>query len=755
METSPKKSITSKEENEYPEKDEIPPDSDIKNQYKEKLEEKDKEKIDENVIKKKKENNQKYNENKSNQGIQFKENKGKIKKIKVIKINQKVINEKINENQIYNGEMQKSNQIIIDDNQNTINQKNNIYPLNQINQKFVSSQQGQGYQYLQNQEYQNVATNQLYQNNQEYQYTQQYQENPYYSGMQSGEVLKTIKVDDNSQYIIGKPYIVIKGGENPIYQMLQPSLEYQILQHFESNINNKKRNIEGNQKKIHKIIKIEHEPSYENQEINYVTTNHQKYQHQINNQMKETKINQVHYEPNNEIDNINYNYQKNNINYNYQKIENQVTNKYNNNFNPMVQFRKGIHKISAKKTENKIIKKKNSQPKDNISKTSIQSKSLKNSFFNKRFKKKPIFNQKLVSFKSISRNRLDLDSNLDKKNLTEYIEIPREEYEAHSNVGTIFLESGMETGKYKFKGKVENLKEKDILPENVKLSEEEILNEIKRRSTKGKNITKKFEILEKYFSLTDLDRNLMSQNELEMYEKEIGRIYGANKRNISEIIHSRHQSQPEFKTKLKYKNGGMRAFDENIKNKEINFQMYRNLSLTPMDNYSKYLFEQINKIRIDPLSFIGVIEDAKANIIKHRYGGYIYSGKIKIALAEGETAFDEAIEYLKNTESMGKLEFLPQLTVELPKNEREIKDKDDLRLKVEEMIINGINIKSYWRDLIRDPEISFLLMIVDDNGMNKGKKRRDILNPNIKYIGISSIEINNKFVCYITLSSKL
>ena len=744
METSPKKSLTSKEENEYPEKDEIPPDSDIKNQYKEKFEEKNKEQIDENVKKNKKENNQKYNENKSNQEIQFKDNKGTIKKIKVIKINQKEINEKNNEIQIYNEEKQKSNQIIIDDNQNIINQKNNIYPINQINQEYILSQEDQ---YLQNQEYQNAVPNQLYQNNQEYQYTQQFQENPYYLGMQSGEVLKTIKVGDNSQYIIGKPYIVIKGGENPIYQMLQPSLEYQILQHFESNINNKKRQIEGNQKKIHKIIKIEHVPSYENQEIKYATTNHQKYQYQINNQMKETKINQVQYEPNNEI---------NNINYNYQKIENQVTNKYNNNFNPMAQFRKGIHKISSKKTENKkIIKKKNSQPKDNISKTNIQSKTLKNSFFSKRFKKKPIINQKLVSFKSISRNRLDLDSNFDKKNLTEYIEIPREEYEAHSNVGTIFLERGMETGKYKFKGKEENLKEKDILPEKVNLSEEEILNEIKIRSTTGKSITKKFEILEKYFSLTDLDRNLMSQNELEAYEKEIRRIYGANKKKLSEIIHSRHQSQPEFKNKLKNKNEKIQTFDKNIKNKKINFQMYSDLSLTPMDNYSKYIFEQINKIRIDPQSFIGVIEDAKANIIRHRYGGYIYSGKIKIALAEGETVFDEAIEYLKNTESMGKLEFCPQLTVELPKNEREIKDKDDLRLKVEEMIINGINIKSYWRDLIKDPEISFLLMIVDDNGTNKGKKRRDILNPNIKYIGISSIEINNKFVCYITLSSKL
>ena len=104
---------------------------------------------------------------------------------------------------------------------------------------------------------------------------------------------------------------------------------------------------------------------------------------------------------------------------------------------------------------------------------------------------------------------------------------------------------------------------------------------------------------------------------------------------------------------------------------------------------------------------------------------------------------------------MGKLEFCPQLTVELPKNEKEIKDREDLRIKVENMINNGINIKSYWKDIIKDPEISFLLMIVDDNGMRKGMKRRDILNPDNKYIGISSIEINNNFVCYITLSPKL
>ena len=172
-----------------------------------------------------------------------------------------------------------------------------------------------------------------------------------------------------------------------------------------------------------------------------------------------------------------------------------------------------------------------------------------------------------------------------------------------------------------------------------------------------------------------------------------------------------------------------------------------------MDNYSKYLFEQINKIRSDPQSFIGLIEDAKDNIIKDRYGRIIYKGKIKIALSKGKPAFDEAIEFLKKIKPMKKLEFNHIISPKLPQNENEIKDKNDLKKKVENMINNGINIKSYWRDVIKDPEISFLLMIVDDNGVKSGKKRKDILNSSMKYIGISSVEINGKFVCYITLSS--
>ena len=183
-----------------------------------------------------------------------------------------------------------------------------------------------------------------------------------------------------------------------------------------------------------------------------------------------------------------------------------------------------------------------------------------------------------------------------------------------------------------------------------------------------------------------------------------------------------------------------------------NFRL-KNVISSPYDNYSKYLLEQINKVRSDPQSFIGIIEDAKNNIIKDKHGRLIYNGKIKIALTDGEAAFNNAINFLKNLQPMEKLEYNPYITVELPKTENELKYKNDLSLKVENMLNNGISVKSYWRDIIKDPEISFLMMMVDDNGVKSGMRRKDLMDPKMKYIGISSIEINGNFVCYITLSS--
>ena len=175
----------------------------------------------------------------------------------------------------------------------------------------------------------------------------------------------------------------------------------------------------------------------------------------------------------------------------------------------------------------------------------------------------------------------------------------------------------------------------------------------------------------------------------------------------------------------------------------------------PVDEFSLYIFNEINKIRSNPKDYIKIFIKAKENIITDSKNRLIYiKNNIKVALFRGVPAFDETIEYLKDIEKMNKLIFNKNLCVNLPKDENEIKDKNFLKNNILKMIKNGIKIKSYWRDIITDEETSFILMIVDDISNKSGEKRKDILNKNMKYIGINSIKINNRFACYIVLSNK-
>ena len=395
--------------------------------------------------------------------------------------------------------------------------------------------------------------------------------------------------------------------------------------------------------------------------------------------------------------------------------------------------------------ENKKKIKKNKEPKDSLSKMLVKSKGFENSknaeSSVRECKGKSIVKNipPLISFQKISLKKIkEPKAKSKRENFVDFVEIPREEYSKHVDTETIFFEEGMNTGQYTFRGKETILEQKNV-PKKIEITADEINEELTKRTNRKKEKKIKYEVMDKFFTLTEFERKIIKENEPQQNENE----EPLNNENIE----NNNNIEPKQEEAEKEKEEG--------KNQNQNNKYNINESNSPMDNYSKYLLEQINKLRIDPQSFIGVIEDAKANIVNSRFGGYTYNGKIKIALSEGEPAFDEAIEFLKTTESMEILEYSPSLTVKLPQNESEISDNNDLKIKVEEMVDNGINVKSYWRDVIRDPEISFLLMIVDDTGLRRGMKRKDILDPKMKYIGISSIEINGNFVCYITLSSKL
>ena len=191
---------------------------------------------------------------------------------------------------------------------------------------------------------------------------------------------------------------------------------------------------------------------------------------------------------------------------------------------------------------------------------------------------------------------------------------------------------------------------------------------------------------------------------------------------------------------------------ENMKNENYNQENIKNKELKPEDNFSLYIFEHINLLRENPQSFINLIEDSKKKITYDKKKRLVYKSNVKVALSKGEPAFDDAISVLKNTVPMNKLIYNPNMNIPLPISEEEIKDKNYLKNNVKLLLSNNVKIRTYWRDIINDPETSFILMIVDDSGNKAGNKRKDLLNPDMKYIGICSTMIGKNFVCYLCFS---
>ena len=194
--------------------------------------------------------------------------------------------------------------------------------------------------------------------------------------------------------------------------------------------------------------------------------------------------------------------------------------------------------------------------------------------------------------------------------------------------------------------------------------------------------------------------------------------------------------------------------NENQRDEEYN-EKINEVKNTKYADYPEKMLELINKIREDPASYADIIEDSIHNIIElddeEGKPKIVYKKKVKVALTRGEPAFREAAEILRNMESLPPLEFKNDICVPLPDNEDEIKDSSYLREQVN-ILRETTNIDVFFKDLIKLPEVSALLMIVDDGEKNAGRKRNAILNKNFKYIGINSKFIGKTFIAYFTFS---
>ena len=170
--------------------------------------------------------------------------------------------------------------------------------------------------------------------------------------------------------------------------------------------------------------------------------------------------------------------------------------------------------------------------------------------------------------------------------------------------------------------------------------------------------------------------------------------------------------------------------------------------------FSKFMFESINKIRANPQSFIMNLKNAINNIAYDKKGNLYYNGNIKVALSKGKLAFEEAISFLEKARPMKPLIYKKELCVDIPEKQKDFESGDYLRKIINKMVMKGISVRAFWRDIIKDPQINFLLVVVDDNFIRRGAKRKDILNPDMKYIGINSASMGDNFVCYTVLSDE-
>lgn len=199
---------------------------------------------------------------------------------------------------------------------------------------------------------------------------------------------------------------------------------------------------------------------------------------------------------------------------------------------------------------------------------------------------------------------------------------------------------------------------------------------------------------------------------------------------------------------------------------DMYYKMFPQLKPAPkndqdsIENYNDYpqrILEIINQIRSNPYSYASKIEDAMdfIDVIKsennpNQKPKIIFNKKVRVILTKGEPIFRETANLLRELDPLPPFTFRQDLCINLPTNENDMKNSSFLKEQVQRM---GTRVNVYFKDLIKVPEISALLMIVDDNGENTGKKRKVLLNKELKYIGINSGFVgNNKFIAYFAFS---
>jgi len=253
----------------------------------------------------------------------------------------------------------------------------------------------------------------------------------------------------------------------------------------------------------------------------------------------------------------------------------------------------------------------------------------------------------------------------------------------------------------------------------------------------------------------EIQKNALENGNEENNDNDYNKTFKKNENLLG--LNDQDNQEKEEKNNLQNTNIGNNEYlnqKENYNNTNTNNY---NEPKTKYEDYPEKMVELINNIRGDPVGFADIIEDSIQNIqIEEDKNNpsnekLIYKKKVKVALNRGEDAFREAAEYLRSLTPLPPLAFSSEKCIPLPENEEELKDPTFLREQVEKMR-GETQIDVFFKDLVKIPEVSGLLMIVDDTNKNAGKKRMTLLNKDLKYIGVNSKFIGKTFIAYFAFS---
>jgi hypothetical protein len=187
--------------------------------------------------------------------------------------------------------------------------------------------------------------------------------------------------------------------------------------------------------------------------------------------------------------------------------------------------------------------------------------------------------------------------------------------------------------------------------------------------------------------------------------------------------------------------------DDKVTDLDTNFVKESNETT---NRFNSRVLDLINKIRRDPPSYANTILE-NIQYITNENNKLIFKKKVKVLLNKGEEAFKNAAEDLKKMGPMNDLTMKDEIAIPLPLSQEEIYD-DALLINQVNIIRQNYNINVYFKNMIKNPEIAVLLLIVDDSVHSPGAKRKAILNPNFRKIGINSKFINTTFVSFFSFS---